>query len=578
MITPPAPARALMPAGLRHVAARFPLPAACALGATVLALVTGTHVPFEVSDEVSRTLGLLLLALFAAVAARLWGERTGASPVLQAALAGGLVAALAARVYTLPIENSLTALMLAPGVITLASTLPFAGRGDGGAFWSFNQAAWIGSLIAFVVALTLGLGMTLAFGAMDELLGLDVPSELYGHTWTICLTLVWPLVALGLAPPLAGQGARDPGRLVTLLVTWVLVPVVALYLVILYLYIARIALAAELPSGEIAPMVGGCAAIAVITHYLAYPLREAGARWVRAFHRQLYRLLLAPAFVLGYAVWVRIDAYGVTEFRYTLALLAAWLIVLALHGVVRPAARIALFPALLCGAMLLGTFGPWGAVAVSERSQVRILGELLTRHGILVDGVASPATTAPNPAEAQRIGSVVSYLFDTGKQGVIAGWFATPPDSWSAALEAMGVAYVAPWQDPGTVSFWANQTAATDVAGYDFLLSFALYESGAQPLTLPYASGAVEASLGLAAGVLTATVAGASTVLDLAALAEQARTRMAPEGGAAPIPLDFTVPGFRLRLLVNNLHATTVDGRLRVMNLGGTLLVGRTVP
>jgi hypothetical protein len=559
-----------VPAGLRHVVTRFPIPATCALGATALAVATGTHVPFAVSDEVSRALCLLLLALFAAVAGRLWAERTGATPVKQLALVGALVAALAARVYTLPIENSLGALMLAPGIVMLASTLPFAGRGDGDAFWAFNQGAWIGALIAFVIALALGLGLTLAFGTMDTLLGTDVPNELYGHVWTICLTLVWPLVAFALAPPIAATAGHDPGRLVTLLVTWVLVPVVAVYLVILYLYIARIAATAVLPSGEIAPMVGGCAAIAAIAHYLAFPLRATGASWVRFYHRHLFRLLLAPVLVLAYAVWVRIAAYGFTEMRYTLALLAVWLLVLTGHGVLWPAQRLALFPAILCGALLLGSFGPWGAIAVSERSQVGILHDLLGQSGILVEGRVAPAATEPDRVTAQRIGSVIAYLYDTGKRDAVLPWFATPPATWNDALAAMGVRYIAEWEDPGSISFWARADEATAVRGFDYWSSLSLYEGGTQTLTV----GGTTIALTLRQSVLEAKAGAATVTHDLVPLALAARDAMQPDGAARPLTLDVDAGATRLRLVVQNLYAQQVGERFVVNSLSGALLVG----
>lgn len=561
---------ALVPAGLLHVASRFPLPAACALAATLLALVTQTHVPFAMSDEVSRALCLLLLALFVAVAGRLWAERTGASTIKHLALVGALAAALAARVYTLPIENSLGALMLAPGVVLLASTLPFAGRGDGDASWSFNQGAWIGSLIAFVIALALGLGLTLAFGAMDTLLGTDVPGELYGHVWMICLTLVWPLVAFALAPPMATAERHDLGHLVTLLITWVLVPVVAVYLVILYLYIARIIATAELPSGEIAPMVGGCAVIAAAAHYLAFPLRTTGASWVRLFHRNLFRLLLAPALVLAYAVWVRIAAYGVTEMRYTLAFLTFWLLVLTAHGLLWPAQRLALFLAILCGAMLLGSFGPWGAIAVSERSQVGILRDLLAQSGILVEGRVAPVATEPDRATAPRIGSVIAYLYDTGKRDAVLPWFATPPETWNDALAAMGVRYIAEWEDPGSIAYWARADEATEIRGFDYSSTLSLYEGGTQTLTVD----GTTIALTLRQSVLEAKAGAAIATHDLVPLALAARDAMLPDGASRRLTLDIDAGATRLRLVVQNLYAQQTGEWLVVNSLSGALLVG----
>lgn len=568
----------LMPLGMRGALVRFPIPATFALAATVLAIATDTDLPFEVNDEVSRTLALLLLALFATAGTTLWGERTGAAMSWRLALAGLATALLALRVYTLPVENSLAAIMLAPAVILFAASLPLVGeRGSEAAFWSFNRGAWLGSLFGLVIAGALGLGLTLAYTAAEELLGLDV-GDVYGHTWTVCLCLIWPLVAFGACPPTRTPEAGEAGRMITVLTTYVLIPVVAIYGAIIYVYVLRIAATGRLPAGEIVSTVGGCAAIAVATHYLALPLRDLGTRWVRAYHRHAFKALIVPVAVLALAVWVRIDAYGFTEPRYVLAIATAWLMVMTAHGAIWPARRLAVMPAALCASLFLGSFGPWGAVAVSTRSQVTALESLLTEAGILVEGRIHPAAAQPSFGIVQRIGSIVSYLHFTGKTGVIEPWFASPPRSEltgpEAWLELMGLALVQDWQTADRFYYSQPFANAIDVRGFDAAISVDL-NAGASRATYGWTrpEGRLDVVVTLD-GDRLAVVAGADTLtFALTPVAEALRLAPVPAPDSPAPFVEAEAPGLRGRLVLKRLMGRWADGVLVDVYGSATILL-----
>jgi hypothetical protein len=565
---------------------RFPLPSACALAATVVAIATDEDIPFVADDEVGRFLALLLLSLIAAFAVAMWAEARGATWRRHLPFAFAVAGLLAARLYSTPFENSLAALMLAPIVVLAAATLPFIGRpGSSDAFWAYNRGAWLAGLFGGFVAVVLGLGLTLAYSAIERLLDIGIDGDVYEHTWTVCLGLVWPLVSLGNAPRICETLDRaQAGRLVNVLVTYVLTPVVGLYLTILLLYVARIAILWALPSGEAAPIIWGCAAIAVITHVLAYPMRETGRGAVRLYHRHLFRVLMVPVIVLAIAVWVRIDAYGMTEQRYVLALGTAALLVHCVLGMVWPARRLVIAPAALGALLILGSFGPWGAIAASERSQVAILKNLLERNGLLTEGRVVPATTQPAPVDSQRIGSVIAYLVESGKVDAIAGWF--PEGSfggdefptWTEALKALNIGYVAAWANPGDVNFWSVQDAPLEITGFDLAVPFSL-NSGTET-SVPWPGAEPPGSIGLSVRGWLVSVAWRTetVVLDIATTVEEARRTMNADGAPRPLIVEGSSGILRARLVLHSLNAATRNGVLTPSWGQGTLLIGASAP
>jgi hypothetical protein len=97
--------------------------------------------------------------------------------------------------------------------------------------------------------------------------------------------------------------------------------------------------------------------------------------------------MVVPTFLLALAVWQRINEYGVTPERYCLCLFAIWLAAMAIYmGVARGRIDLRAIPASLGLALLLSSFGPWGAVSVSIRSQLGEFRHLLESQGVLVDG------------------------------------------------------------------------------------------------------------------------------------------------------------------------------------------------
>jgi len=108
---------------------------------------------------------------------------------------------------------------------------------------------------------------------------------------------------------------------------------------------------------------------------------------VRWFMSSWFWLMVVPTFLLTLAVWQRIAEYGVTPERYCLCLFAMWLAAMAIYmGVARGKIDLRAIPASLALALLLSSFGPWGAASVSIRSQLGEFRRLLESQRVLVDG------------------------------------------------------------------------------------------------------------------------------------------------------------------------------------------------
>ena len=240
-----------------------------------------------------------------------------------------------------------------------------------------------------------------------------------------------------------------------------LVPIVVIYLVILTVYLGKVLVLRQWPSGWIGYLVSSVATVGILAWLLVRPLEaQVQHGWVRTYTRGFYLALLPSIAMLWLAIGKRVAQYGFTEPRYFLAVLSLWLAGVALYFTFGRSRNVKLIPATLCALAFITFAGPWGAYQVSLASQRRRLERLLVRHELLADGVARPAGGGGGVrevpfADRKEMSAVLRYLIKTHGPKSVATWFGgSLPRTVSVAVEPrvraimahLGVAYVAPWE------------------------------------------------------------------------------------------------------------------------------------
>lgn len=302
---------------------------------------------------------------------------------------------------------------LAAGFHLLAAFLPWVGRDEPRGFWQYNRALFERFLVAGVHAAVLFVGLALALAALDQLFGLPVGDEAYGQLWFVLALAVHPWLFLAGVPDDLDvlDAVTDYPRGLEIFTRYVLVPLVTVYLAILTAYAGKVLLTWDWPSGWIGWLVSGVAVAGILAALLVYPARDDPDRtWIRTYDRWFWPAVIPSVALLMLAVGQRIGQYGVTENRYFLAVLAAWLGTVAVYYTVRRNGRLEAIPRSLCVLALVTFVGPWSAYAVSERSQRGRLEELLQTHG-LVESDTVRTAAGPVSLEARReISATVRYL------------------------------------------------------------------------------------------------------------------------------------------------------------------------
>jgi hypothetical protein len=260
--------------------------------------------------------------------------------------------------------------------------------------------------------------------------------------WSTGVTLLGPTYGLALTPSLLDEEfdlddyrSTLLERGVSVLLTYVLIPLVFVYAAVLYAYAAKIALSWSLPKGQIATLVTLFALAGTAAYLISYPWRSRGSVLLRLFRSAWFPLTIIPVVLLIVGTWRRIHDYGVTPERYALAAIAAWLIgLLFVFLYQRRSIDIRHIVASFAMVALLTSFGPWGARTLSVNDQYARLEALLGKHGFLVNGKLRDATPPPATmadGERETAGSIIQFLVDQGEHERLRSWFAgRATDPW----------------------------------------------------------------------------------------------------------------------------------------------------
>ncbi|MEX1182944.1 MAG: DUF4153 domain-containing protein, partial [Gemmatimonadota bacterium] len=265
---------------------------------------------------------------------------------------------------------------------------------------------------ALLYAAALFAGLALALGAVNSLFELNIRNEIYGHVagWIFLVLAPWIVIG-GLAEyarPL-GDGSAVAG-VVHRMTVFLVPPLLALYYVILYAYAVRIGITGEVPKNMLSPMVMAAGVLAAMALVLFEPDHDdaAALRWLR-FAPPLF---LPPAALGVWAIWLRVDQYGWTEFRLLRLIVLLVLAGLAVGATVqlvrrRPFSLHAL-PLALAAALVLAAIGPWSVLSASRRSQQTRLGNALVQASIDPRSAPPPRSSTsprivPTDSAARRI-------------------------------------------------------------------------------------------------------------------------------------------------------------------------------
>ena len=281
----------------------------------------------------------------------------------------------------------------------------------------FNSVALIhfkSALISVLYAGVLTAGLAAIIGAVDILL-FDVSSDVYSYMMSIVWILFAPIYYLSLLPRFNSEEQTDRHyvleysqypRFLEILVSYIAIPLVAAFTLVLISYFVKIGITRVWPTGHLGPMILGYSSAGLIIYILASRLENRFA----VLYQRIFPKVLVPVVVMQLiSVYIRLNAYGVTESRYYVALFGVFSIVIGIILSFKPVKRNGLIALLAAGFAVLSIIPPVDAFTISRNSQVTRLENMLEAAEVLVEGEIKADPEADMTLRLETT-SILNYL------------------------------------------------------------------------------------------------------------------------------------------------------------------------
>ncbi len=444
--------------------------------AGVLLVLDSDHVKNDLTRDTLVRIGMICgmgIPLFLGI--KLAFERKSAAIAVKAAVLLLSGAALAAYgIYLIPDFRMvpLTRYSLVVTALVLCFiTVPYFFSRQG--FALYATKLMIKLLITALYSGILMLSLFAILFTLDKLLGVNITYKSYSYTAILVWSAFAPTFFIAAIPPVEEEPdlSNSPLTLRFLLI-YILVPLIAVYALILYVYSAGILINMAWPKGLVSTLVLSFATVGILVIFLLMPVKS-GNRIAEIFTDWYPRAALPLFIVLFAALGVRLNEYGFTESRYFAFILAVWCFGIMIYYTFAKRKYLTVLPVSLALVAILAVFGPASAYSVSENSQDKRFDAILTRNGMLKEGHVVPAANAIPEADQAQLTSIMQYFKRYHK---LARLSSLPPDfTPDKAPTVLGFDYDASSRPSETkyISYYIDYNVASfPIAGYDdmFLL------------------------------------------------------------------------------------------------------------
>lgn len=231
-----------------------------------------------------------------------------------------------------------------------------------------------------VVSGILNLAVLAIVGSFLYIFGIDAPNDLFLHI----VQFIWFVLAPQVCCTLISQ-YHDPegtlGRVLGVILNYIISPAVVIYTVILYAYFLKIIFEWNLPKGGVAWMVMGFVAVALVGRIAQSVLTQRYYDW---FYNRFTFIAIPPLIMYWIGSIYRISLYSFTESRFYLLVAGLLMTIFVLMLYSERTSRFQFMAFIFSAAIIVFTYIPGiSAKSIGLRCQIQRLSVLIDRMQLL---------------------------------------------------------------------------------------------------------------------------------------------------------------------------------------------------
>ena len=462
---------------------RFPVTLIVTAGFVITA-ITLAHADYDAAnrEQLERMLFALAVGIPLTAALTLVVERLGLTGVKRYGLFGVGVLATVGYYFTIPEDYNQYFVMrfLALWAMLFFGFLmaPYFHKREGLSRYTLHLVGRFFLTVLFSGVIMGGLSMMVF--TIEELFNVNWWDEVYLDLFLVIAGAFSVTHFLGSVPEINVEvKVEDYSKIFKSLFLYIIIPIVSVYTVILYAYFVKILMGFKLPEGIIGNLVLWYALVSVVTLFFIRDLRDQ-VKWLDRFYKWYIPAMIVPLAMLFLAIFVRIDAYGITMPRYFVVALAMFSTLgLAIMRFKKGDTAIALM-ILLVIFIAVSFYGGLSGYSLTLWDQNTQLENLLKENSMLDESgniIANPSLSGENQ---QQVSEKIEFLLRNYSVEEVA---VLPEDfTRDNAKDTLGFELVYYWHNPNEdgnrIYYYAKEMSRMiDLKGADFMLSTSHYES-----------------------------------------------------------------------------------------------------
>jgi VIT1/CCC1 family predicted Fe2+/Mn2+ transporter len=461
--------------GLYHSFKRFPLTLVFStLVATLLIIISELH-PAE--DTLSKVAMVLALGMPLSLSIRLHFENKDEETTYKLPAAYTVGVFLLVLYYFLLMQEGTVAITryIAVSLFLYLTFLftPYLNKRNNFEMYVITIATSL--FITVIYSIVLFGGLSAILFSINKLLGIRIIGEVYYYTWLFVVFIFAVSYFLSGIPAKHKEIAIVTyPKLLRILLLYIVMPLLTVYTVILYIYFIKVIVTMQWPVGIVSHLVLWYSAIVTIVLFLINPIHEKN-NWAYRFIKFAPKVLLPLLLMMFTSMGIRIKAYGVTEPRYYVIILALWVFCIMLYFSFSKKFRSIVIPVSLALVALLSVFGPLSSYSVSKYSQNYRLEKILIKNNMLKSGTIQ---SSPNISTEDKINisSILEYF--KNNHSLEAVKYLPQGFRLDDMNKVFGFSFESPMNEANGGYFYYRRNSeerAFDIKGYDYFIDMRGY-------------------------------------------------------------------------------------------------------
>jgi len=197
-------------------------------------------------------------------------------------------------------------------------------------------------------------------------------------------------------------------KVIKILISYIVIPLLLLYVLVLYIYFTRILLSWQWPIGIVGNLSIWYSLLSLLVFFFVRPIKSEGG--TLSLYSRILPIINIPILLMMFlSLYQRISQYGITENRYFVLVAGIWLLTVFILLVINKNLRSIIIPISLMIAIAISIYGPVSAYSISKWSQNNRLENILVSNNMLLDEKIIPNQNLDKPLQ-DEVYEIVNYF------------------------------------------------------------------------------------------------------------------------------------------------------------------------